>query len=253
MDQQHLTKILHLSVLLIIGIISIFANIGYTAILDRTSGELLVKLTPDAYADLQRQQARSAIAALFATHKVESQSSVFPAWINSQNLRRIYLLRFSVTTDISALKAEFEKSNLIEKVEYNYLRPTLAETVVPNDPKYSEQWSLPLIKLPETWGIEKGDKDIVIAIVDSGIDYRHEDLKQKIWVNHDEVPDNGLDDDGNGYIDDIHGWDFTDAPNVQAQGDFLHGDNEPLDESGHGTHVAGIAGAMPNNGIGIAG
>ena len=74
-----------------------------------------------------------------------------------------------------------------------------------------------------------------------------------MWINPREIPENGLDDDGNGYIDDVYGWDFTDAPNLQAEGDYLEGDNEPIDESGHGTHVAGIAGAMPNNGIGIAG
>ena len=109
------------------------------------------------------------------------------------------------------------------------------------------------MKLPQAWVIEKGDRSVVIAIIDSGIDYRHDDLAPKVWINPGEIPENGLDDDGNGYTDDVHGWDFTDAPNLQAEGDYIEGDNEPIDESGHGTHVAGIAGAMPNNGIGIAG
>ena len=109
------------------------------------------------------------------------------------------------------------------------------------------------MKLPQAWAIEKGNREIVIAIIDSGIDYKHDDLAPKVWINPDEVPDNGLDDDGNGYVDDIYGWDFTDAPNLQAEGDYIEGDNEPIDERGHGTHVAGIAGAMPDNGIGIAG
>ena len=228
-------------------------NYGYAATPEITPGELLIRLTPDATTELERLQSKSAISTLFTKLNVESQSRIFPISTRSSNLQRTFLLRFSINADLSKLKTSFEESNLIEEVTFNYLRPTLEDTIVPDDPQYPEQWSLPLIKLPETWAIEKGDKDIIIAIVDSGIDYRHEDLKEKIWVNPGEIPENGLDDDGNGYIDDIHGWDFTDAPNVQAEGDFTDGDNEPIDGSGHGTHVAGIAGAMPDNSIGIAG
>ncbi len=253
MNQQYSKTIPHLSASLIICIISCFTTYGNAATPDITTGELLIKLTPDAYVDFQSLHSRSAITSLFTKHNVLSQKPIFPTSTSSANLRRTYLLRFSITVDLQTLKTAFEESDLIEEVCYNYLRSTLADTFVPNDPQYPEQWSLPLMKLPETWTIEKGNTSVIIAIIDSGIDYRHEDLKQKIWNNPDEIPENGLDDDGNGYIDDIHGWDFTDAPNVQAVGDFLDGDNEPLDESGHGTHVAGIAGAMPNNGIGIAG
>ena len=254
MNQQHPKVILHLSIFLIIGIIYCYAtNNGNAATPEITPGELLIQLTPEAATELQLLQSRSSISVLLAKHNVESQKPIFPISTSSSKLQRTYLLRFSMTTNMQKLKTTFEESNLIEKVTYNYLRPTLADSIVPNDPQYPEQWSLPLIKLPETWAVEKGNKDVIIAIIDSGIDYRHEDLKQKIWVNPGEIPENGLDDDGNGYIDDIHGWDFTDAPNVQAEGDFIDGDNEPIDESGHGTHVAGIAGAMPDNGIGIAG
>lgn len=254
MNQQHSTLILHLSVFLIIGIISTYAtNVGNAATSEITPGELLIRLTPEAAKELQRLHSKSEISALLTKHNIESQRPIFPLSIRSSNLQRTYLLRFSITADLKTLKAAFVDSDLIEEVSYNYLRPTLTDPIVPNDPQYPEQWSLPSIKLPETWAIEKGDKQVVIAIVDSGIDYRHEDLKQKIWVNPGEIPENELDDDGNGYIDDIHGWDFTDAPNVQAEGDFIDGDNEPIDESGHGTHVAGIAGAMPDNDIGIAG
>ena len=253
MKQKHQTTNLLLSVFLIITIISCTFDIGYATTPDITPGELLIRITLEASTELQRLQSRSAISALLAKHNIESHRQLFPVSNRSPSLQRTYLLRFSINADIDTLKTAFEESTLIEEVSYNYLRPTLADVIVPNDPNYHEQWSLPLIKLPETWAIEKGSKDVVIAIIDSGIDYRHEDLKQKIWVNPGEIPENGLDDDGNGYIDDMHGWDFTDAPNVQAEGDFLEGDNEPIDETGHGTHVAGIAGAMPDNGIGIAG
>ena len=105
----------------------------------------------------------------------------------------------------------------MEAVAYNYLRPTLADTIIPNDPKYPEQWSLPLMKLPQAWAIEKGNREVVIAVIDSGIDYRHDDLAAKAWINSGEIPDNGLDDDGNGYVDDTYGWDFTDAPQLTSR------------------------------------
>ena len=221
-----------------------------------TPGELLIRLTPAAAADVERLHAKAPIAAMHLQHKVESLHPLFPYLAHpsrNPNLKRIYLLRFALDAPLETLKAAYEQSPFVEAVEYNYLRPTLADAVFPNDPKYPEQWSLPLMKLPQAWAIEKGNREVVIAIIDSGIDYRHDDLASKAWINPNEVPDNGLDDDGNGYVDDIYGWDFTDAPNLQAEGDYIEGDNEPIDESGHGTHVAGIAGAMPDNGIGIAG
>ncbi len=233
-----------------------FADIDSPIVSEVTPGELLIRLTPDAAADLERLQANAPISILHVQHKVESLHPVFSYVARpslNPNLKRTYLLRFAPDAPLEDLRAVYEQSPLIEVVEYNYLRPTLADPVIPNDPMYPEQWNLPLMKLPQAWAIEKGDRDVVIAIIDSGIDYRHDDLAPKAWINPGEVPENGLDDDGNGYIDDVYGWDFTDAPNLQAEGDYLEGDNEPIDESGHGTHVAGIAGAMPDNGIGVAG
>ena len=221
-----------------------------------TPGELLIRLTPDAAADVDRLQANAPISVLHVQHRVESLHPLFPYLARpslNPNLKRTYLLRFAPDARLEDLRTIYEQSPLVEAVEYNYLRPTLADPVIPNDPMYPEQWNLPLMELPQAWAIEKGDRNVVIAIIDSGIDYRHDDLAPKAWINPGEVPENGLDDDGNGYIDDVYGWDFTDAPNLQAEGDYLEGDNEPIDESGHGTHVAGIAGAMPDNGIGIAG
>ena len=251
-------RVFSIGILLLIGLCTEFSathaeNLPLTPI---TPGELLIRLTPAAATDLEQLRANAPISMLHAKHKVESLHLLFPYLARpsfNPNLKRIYLLRFAPDAPLAALKAAYQQNPLVEAVEYNYLRPTLADTIVPNDPKYPEQWSLPLMKLPQAWAIEKGNRRVVIAIIDSGIDYRHHDLAPKVWINPDEIPENGLDDDGNGYIDDVYGWDFTDAPNIQAEGDYLEGDNEPIDESGHGTHVAGIAGAMPNNGIGIAG
>jgi hypothetical protein len=125
-------------------------------------------------------------------------------------------------------------------------------STTPNDPDFTEQWYLDNtgqtggtsdadIDALEAWEIETGNQDIVVAIIDSGIDYTHPDLVNKIWTNEDEIPDNGIDDDNNGYIDDYHGYDFK------------NNDADMLDEHGHGTVIAGVIGAETNNDIGIAG
>ena len=123
-------------------------------------------------------------------------------------------------------------------VELNYLAHA-AETI-PDDPHYTEQWGLPRIRAPEAWDLTTGD-DLTIAVIDTGVDLDHPDLVGKLWTNADEIPDNGLDDDGNGYVDDSHGW------------DFVNDDAEPQDDYWHGTHVAGIAAADSDNGQGVAG
>lgn len=118
---------------------------------------------------------------------------------------------------------------------------------IPDDPKFSNQWFLNQasdcdIDAPEAWGTTTGSSDIVIAVIDSGVDWDHEDLAGNIWTNRNEIEGNGVDDDGNGYIDDVHGWDFVDD------------DNDPDDGfTGHGTAMAGIIAAEGNNLIGIAG
>ena len=113
----------------------------------------------------------------------------------------------------------------------------------PNDPLYGNQANLGQVHLPEVWANHtSGDSTQVIAILDSGVDYNHPDLAANTWVNHAEINGiEGYDDDGNGYVDDFHGWDFINA------------DNAPLDDNLHGTHVAGIAAAVTDNEIGIAG
>ncbi|MHB8896278.1 MAG: S8 family serine peptidase [Candidatus Geothermincolia bacterium] len=121
-----------------------------------------------------------------------------------------------------------------------------------NDPLFSMQWHLHNegqtggkvdadMDAPEAWQIEQGSNQVVIAIIDTGVDYNHPDLSFNIWKNYREIPDNHLDDDANGYVDDYHGYDFT------------AGDADPKDDFGHGTHCAGIADAVTNNGIGVAG
>ena len=118
-----------------------------------------------------------------------------------------------------------------------------SSTIEVNDPLYSSQSNITATNIDDVWDqYTTGDGSQVIAILDTGVDYTHPDLEANIWINEAELNGvEGYDDDGNGYIDDIRGW------------DFINIDNAPLDDNMHGTHVAGIAGAVGNNGIGIAG
>ena len=132
---------------------------------------------------------------------------------------------------------------LKENPQVVYAEPDYLYTpsAVPNDPSLSSQWAWEQIHAFEAWGIATGSADVVVGIVDSGMDYDHIDLANNIWTNPGEIPDNGIDDDGNGYIDDVHGW------------NFCFKNNNPDDENGHGTHIAGTIGAVTNNGEGVAG
>ncbi len=125
-----------------------------------------------------------------------------------------------------------------------------------NDSLVSQQWYLQKIDVEQAWQVSQGKAEIILAIIDTGIDYTHPDLAPSLWINESEK--NGLvgvDDDQNGLIDDVQGWDFTDAPDFPDGGDYLNPDPDPMDEflGGHGTEIAGIIGAQVNNRIGIAG
>jgi len=143
-----------------------------------------------------------------------------------------------IKTLVSALKAELE----VEFAEPNYY--FYSQATEPNDPMASQQWYLgafPGVNAKAAWDTTTGDTTQIIGIIDTGVDWTHPDLSPNIWTNWDEIPGNGIDDDGNGKIDDRRGW------------DFVNNDNNPMDDNSHGTHVAGIAAAKGNNSIGIAG
>ncbi|NJO42996.1 MAG: S8 family serine peptidase [Cyanobacteria bacterium CRU_2_1] len=105
-----------------------------------------------------------------------------------------------------------------------------------------DSWRLDLVKAPEVWAQGFTGQEVIVAVLDEGVDYNHPDLKNNIWANVDEIPDNGIDDDSNGFVDDVRGWDFKRNSN----------DPSDLSSDGHGTHVAGII-AAANDGIGTTG
>ena len=165
----------------------------------------------------------------------------------------ITVLKSTKTTQemIKILKADPN----VESVSPNYIRQL--DATAPNDPDFNQLWGMNNtgqtggssdadIDAVEAWDVTTGSSDVVVAVFDTGVDYTHTDLKTNLWVNQGETPDDGIDNDGNGYIDDIYGYDV--AADITG-----NNDGDPLDVHGHGTHVSGTIGASGNDGFGISG
>jgi len=135
----------------------------------------------------------------------------------------------------------------VEAVQPNFIYHIQATA---NDPRFSELYGLGKIQAPTAWDTTMGSASVVVAVIDLGVDYNHEDLSANMWRNPGETgfdslgrdkASNGVDDDGNGYVDDVYGV------------DTINHDSDPIDDAGHGSHVAGIIGAVGNNGKGVVG
>ncbi len=153
---------------------------------------------------------------------------------------------FSKNKQPSASKSKPVKKIFQRKISIGEPKVTKAPQkevhVIMNDPLMKKKWDLQKTNVKEAWlKFSKGNRNIVVAVIDTGIDVNHPDLKANIWKNPKEIPGNNKDDDGNGFVDDIHGW------------NFVKNNNKVGDTHGHGTHIAGIIGAEGGNGIGLSG
>lgn len=157
----------------------------------------------------------------------------------------LYLVNVGADQTISQLLSTLGDSPFVRLAQPDF---EVSVGQVPNDPSFNLQWgefngSDPAadIDAAAAWDLTTGTGRIIVAVIDTGVDYNHPDLAANIWTNAGEIAGNGVDDDRNGFIDDLHGF------------DFYNYDGDPMDDHSHGTHVAGIIGAVGNNGIGVAG
>jgi subtilisin family serine protease len=181
---------------------------------------VLVKLAPQAWETPQRA---------LSGHKLSGWEQLHvPGWI-----------RVTLDHDHDATLAALHDDPHVQAIEEDH-RVQIALT--PDDTHWSNQWGPQIVHAPDAWDIHTSGQAVVVAVLDTGIDLDHSDLTGQLWVNQEEIPGNALDDDANGYVDDIHGWNVLDA-----------GSSVIDDDHGHGTHVSGIIAARGNNGQGIAG
>ncbi|MEI6883571.1 MAG: S8 family serine peptidase [Bacteroidota bacterium] len=209
---------------------------------DCVNGHIIVKFKKD-YSDAGGQN----ISALRQNLISKYRTTVKKQWRMKAELWQIDTLQMPRATQ--TILDSLKKLPYVQYAEPDFI---VKADVIPNDPSFNQLWGMHNtgqnggtpgadIKAPEAWDITTGDTNIIVGVIDSGIDYLHPDLAANIWTNWDEIPGNGIDDDNNGYIDDVHGW------------DFYNNDNDPMDDNSHGTHVAGTIGAVGNNGIGVVG
>jgi subtilisin family serine protease len=199
------------------------------------AGELLVKYKTGA-----RPIGRSALLGAGLARSVQA--------IGKSPIHRVML---GPGTTVEEALAAYAADPDVEIAEPNYIIRTQA---IPDDTDFSQQWGLYNtgqvvggyqgtagidMDGPQAWDINTGAGEVIVAVVDTGCDIQHPDLAANIWYNSDEIPGDGIDNDRNGYIDDVFGWDFADN------------DNNPYDASGHGTHVAGLIAAVGDNDRGI--
>jgi len=154
-------------------------------------------------------------------------------------VRDLELVKLHRGSDVRHAVETLSRNPNVKYAEPDFL---VSAEAIPNDPYYSTQWGLIQSGAELAWDTgAQNAPGFVVAIIDSGIEMTHPDLQGNIWTNPGEIPGDKIDNDKNGYVDDVHGWDFA------------YGDNDPTDGNGHGTHVAGIVGAAGNNVTGTAG
>lgn len=199
--------------------------------------------------DLKIQTIKAQEKAEIVRQKFSRRALRVPKKVIVPKLENIYKLEFEdKKVDIGKIIKKLNQDPRVEYAEPNY-KVKLFNT--PNDPylsssgswgqDYPDLWGLKNIQAEEAWDTNQGSIEITVAVIDTGVDYSHPDIAANMWLNTEEEPDNGIDDDNNGYRDDCIGW------------DFYYNDNNPLDMHGHGTHCSGTISAIGNNNKGIVG
>jgi subtilisin family serine protease len=170
-----------------------------------------------------------------------------------QIVSNLYLVKIPAHLSVPEAIARYKGYASVLYAEPNYIvRKAQHVQLTPNDPNFTQLWGLHNtgqtggtpdadIDAPEAWDITTGSSSVVVFVIDTGVDYNHPDLNANLWRNPGETPSNGIDDDGNGYVDDVYGI------------DTYYNDTDPFDGDGHGTHVSGTIGAIGNNNVGVVG
>ncbi|MFH1198699.1 MAG: S8 family serine peptidase [Candidatus Omnitrophota bacterium] len=217
--------------------------------------------------------------------KLEERQKRAPEDAVAPKLDNILILKAEdKNMDVAQMVSDYSANPNVEYAEPNYIaRTQVFPQTLPDDAyvnpskdgvtwskgtwaqSYEDMWGLKKIQADKAWGITRGEyvsgsnvgKSVVVAVIDSGVDYTHPDLTANMWINPGEIPGNRIDDDGNGYIDDVYGFDFHNSRDVDGD-TYYDGPNDindadPMDGHGHGTHVAGTIAAIGNNGIGVIG
>ena len=178
---------------------------------------------------------------LMESYSITELSRPFYAAKNSPVLQRTFMLQFSDYVNVDAI---IHSLKMMKEVEYAERVPLNRSCLTPNDPSFASQWHLNTIGATLAWNTFSTGSSIRIAIVDDAIERTHPDLAPNLWVNAGEIPGNSIDDDNNGYVDDMNGFDVSTNTNNP---------NPPNNSFDHGTHVAGIASAATNNNVGVSG
>lgn len=227
------------SIFLIITSISSAQTIDTSAV----DGRIYLRVSQSSPVDLSNyNNSDPALNVIISTYGITNMWTPFPSLTNE--LDRTYEVEFSEPASIDALIIELE---LLSYIEYAEKKPLFKTSFIPNDVQGS-QWGLTKINAVQAWDISRGNASVKIAVVDNAVSTLHEDLQANMYINTGEIAGNGIDDDLNGYIDDVSGYDVADGdgnPNPPVSA----GPSAPFI---HGTHCAGTAAASTDNGVGIA-